>query len=347
MKNTIRIIAASAVLAVVLLSAQSLHCSASPALAASPAAVQTLYEDWSDNKRDRTLPVKIYLPKQIDHPLPVVVFSHGLGGSREAAVYLGNYWAEHGYIGVFMQHPGSDESFWKPTAVLGQTTRQTLMPEFKKTLANPMHALNRAQDVHSIIDKLTELNKTHAQLSGKMDLNAIAIAGHSYGSWTALTASGQNIVTPAGRNISSPDPRVKAAIFLSPTAPKKNQDPDAVFGSIKIPCLHFTGTADSSPVNDTPASDRRVAYDHISNGDQFLVILNDADHMVFNGGRRAVPKQIDSKHHELIEMTTTKFLDAYIKKDSSALQWLRGVGAKNELAGNGTYEYKLAKSPAR
>ena len=144
--------------------------------------------------------------------------------------------------------------------------------------------------------------------------------------------------------MSSPDPRIKAAIYLSPTAPRKGQDPDVVYGSIKIPGLHFTGTEDNSPINDTSASERRSAYDHISKSDQYLVILNGADHMVFNGGRRAVPRDADQKHHEIVEETTTKFLGAYIKEDPTALQWLRGACAKNELAGNGTYEFKIAQA---
>jgi len=343
MKNKIALILTATAILESLNSFANTSWPAGKASAMSIAAVQTVYQDWTDSRRNRTLPVKIYLPQFKGAAFPVVVFSHGLVGSREAAVYLGNYWAERGYVAVFIQHPGSDESFWKPHAVAGITTRESLMPEFKKTVANPMHALNRAQDVHFVIDKLTELNKTDKELAGKMNLNALAIAGHSYGSWTALTASGQNLFTPDGRSMSSADARIKAAIYLSPTPPRKNQDPSAVFSNIKIPGLHFTGTIDSSPVNDTTAGERRVAFDNIVKSDQYLVILEGADHMVFNGGRRAAPKAIDQKHHEIIEETTTKFLDAYLKKDGAALTWLKGAGARDELKGNGTYEFKAAK----
>ena len=41
---------------------------------------------------------------------PVVLFSHGLGGSREGYGYLGSYWAAHGYVAVHLQHIGSDET---------------------------------------------------------------------------------------------------------------------------------------------------------------------------------------------------------------------------------------------
>jgi predicted dienelactone hydrolase len=44
---------------------------------------------------------------------PVVLFSHGLGGSRTGSVFLGEHWAARGYVAVFLQHPGSDDSIWK------------------------------------------------------------------------------------------------------------------------------------------------------------------------------------------------------------------------------------------
>ena len=65
---------------------------------------------WTDASRNREVPVRIYAPdrKHGDGPFPVVVFSHGGGESREAFTYLGTHWAEHGYIAVFLTHPGSD-----------------------------------------------------------------------------------------------------------------------------------------------------------------------------------------------------------------------------------------------
>src|SRR5689334_10887401 len=66
-----------------------------------------------DEKRKRELPVLVYLPAA-KSPAPVVLFSHGLGGSRAGPAYLGKHWASRGYVAVFLQHPGSDESVWKP-----------------------------------------------------------------------------------------------------------------------------------------------------------------------------------------------------------------------------------------
>src|SRR5690606_947506 len=40
--------------------------------------------------------------------LPVVVFSHGLGGSREGYRYIAEHLCSHGYIVILPSHAGSD-----------------------------------------------------------------------------------------------------------------------------------------------------------------------------------------------------------------------------------------------
>ncbi len=306
--------------------------------------VSTKYDQWNDQNRNRDIPVKYYIPAPQTEPYPVVIFSHGLGGSREAAVYFGDYLSKHGYLGVFIQHPGSDESFWKSDFDINKegVDRTKLLARFKKQVINPMHAVNRANDVHFVVDMLEKVNTSDPVLKGKLDLNKLAIAGHSYGSWTALTASGQRVVTRFGKEISSVEPRIKAAIYLSPTPPKKNLDPTLVYGQIQIPGLHFTGTQDNSPVNDTKAEDRRTAFDNISKSDQYLVILDGADHMVFGAGRaRKRIKPEDAKHQEIVKETSLHFLDAYLKGDVEAKEWLKSQ-AVSYIKPYGTYELKAA-----
>ena len=42
-----------------------------------------------DIKRDRNLPIRVYLP-EANESAPVILFSHGLGGSCDNNPYLGN-----------------------------------------------------------------------------------------------------------------------------------------------------------------------------------------------------------------------------------------------------------------
>ncbi len=299
------------------------------------------YQEWNDATRDRVIPVKLYVPREQTGPLPVVIFSHGLGGSREAASYLGNYWALHGYIAVFVQHPGSDESFWKPGLDLRNTSKSQLMGKFRQTLTNPAHAVNRGNDVHFILDYLEKLNDSDPNLKGKFNLKEIAIAGHSFGSWTALTASGQRFFSQGRQGFSSADSRIKAAIYLSPTPPRKGADAAQVYGAIQIPGIHFTGTLDASPVNNTTAEERRIAFDSIVKSDQYLIILDGADHGVFGGRKRLMAKPADQKFQEITEKVSTAFLDAYLKHDAKARQWLTKT-APGFLKPFGSYETKKA-----
>jgi predicted dienelactone hydrolase len=65
-----------------------------------------------DAARHRDIPLRVYLPGQ-SRPAPLILFSHGLGGSRAGSKFLGEHWAARGYVAVFLQHPGSDDSVWK------------------------------------------------------------------------------------------------------------------------------------------------------------------------------------------------------------------------------------------
>src|ERR1051325_6730647 len=72
-----------------------------------------LRETWRDAARDRTGPVKIFVPRDaVRHP--VIVFSHGLGATREAYEYLGNAWARAGFVTVCLQHAGTDAGIYRP-----------------------------------------------------------------------------------------------------------------------------------------------------------------------------------------------------------------------------------------
>ncbi len=65
-----------------------------------------------DGTRERKVPVRVYLPTGAA-PAPVVLWSHGLGGSRDNSAYLGRHWSARGFVVVAMQHAGSDESVWQ------------------------------------------------------------------------------------------------------------------------------------------------------------------------------------------------------------------------------------------
>ena len=66
-----------------------------PALGAANAAGSFVIEKgvFHDKDRSRDVPYKLYRPDPLTGRYPIVIFSHGLGGSVEAAVYLGEHLA--------------------------------------------------------------------------------------------------------------------------------------------------------------------------------------------------------------------------------------------------------------
>jgi predicted dienelactone hydrolase len=302
-----------------------------------PHEVGKAHYDWTDGARQRAVPVTVYAPQGGDGPFPVILFSHGLGGSRDGYEYLGRYWASYGYVVVHVQHLGSDEEVWqgKERARVGQALRQAAR--------NPRVAADRPADLRFVLDKLAALgNGGEPALTGRLDLDRVGVAGHSFGAWTTLAVAGQVAVLPNGREVSFADKRVKAAIAMSAPAPRRKADASVVFRNVKIPLFHMTGTKDDSPIGETPAAERRVPFDHIEGADQYLVTFRGGDHMVFSGRpREAKGGEKDAQLQSLVKMGSIAFWDAYLKDEAEAKAWLSRGGFAGVLGEDGVFEKKM------
>lgn len=301
--------------------------------APGPHQVQVLYQDWQDQSRKRLVPVKIYFPEN-KGPCPVTVFSHGLGGTRETYEYLGRHWASHGYISVHVQHQGSDDEVWKDSKQPMQDLRAAVM--------DPRNSVNRPADVSFALDQLLKMNQESGPWSQRIDAEKIGVAGHSFGAYTALAIVGQVYFGPLNREITFTDPRFKAAIVISPPVGGAKSDPNRAYGQVRVPTLLLTGTKDTSPIDPkTSAVDRRLPYDHINGPDKYLLILTDADHMVFAGQRLHKNVSTDPRHQDLVRMVTIAFWEAYLRSDPLARSWLAGEGCAGVMNPEGLWEKKV------
>lgn len=303
-------------------------------VAPGPLEVDARNLDWRDEARGRDVPVRVYSPKTGDGPFPVIVFSHGLGGTREGYRHLGTHWASHGYVCVHLQHAGSDDSVWR-----GKTNRMQAMRDATKNVDN---ALNRYGDVRFAIDQIFQARE-EAWLKGKLDLHNIGMAGHSFGAHTTQVVVGQGAGLAAGRLLQAHDTRISAAIIMSPNPPNRG-DSARLFASIRIPCLHMTGTKDSSIVTDTTPEQRRIPFDHIPGPDNYLVTFRDGNHMVFSDRIALIADPRDEKLRAYILASTTAFWDAFLKKDEAAKKWLvEADGFEKALGADGVFERKPEK----
>jgi predicted dienelactone hydrolase len=284
-----------------------------------------------DAKRQRDLPVRIYLPSG-KSPAPVVLFSHGLGGSRKGNAYLGNHWAARGYVAVFLQHPGSDTSVWQgkpPAERMGAMQRAAGLENF----------LLRAKDVPAVLDQLERWNKTagHA-LAGRLDLTRVGMSGHSFGAVTTQAVAGQTFLR--GR-LSYTERRIKAAVAFSPSAPRRDRGAKQSFANVKIPWMLMTGTKDVALIGDADLASRLAVYPALPPGGKYELVLYRAEHSAF--ADRALPGDTERRnpnHHRAVLALSTAFWDAWLRGDAAARAWLDGDGPRSVLEKNDRWQRK-------
>ena len=244
--------------------------------------------DWFDSQRQRRVPAKLYLPatEATVGSVPLVVFSHGIGGSRDGYSYLGRYFAAHGFASLHVQHVGSDRQLWSGnpfalTARLGAAAQDS-------------EALHRVQDLRYSLDKVLA-----AQEGALFDTRRIAAAGHSYGANTAMLIAGAQVEQPGGK-LSLRDPRISAAILISAPPFYGMGDPDEILSRIDIPTLHITATEDviQIPGYASGLKDRMDIFKATGSeraAPKVLAVFKDGSHSIFTdrmatGGRSLNPR---------------------------------------------------------
>ena len=281
------------------------------------APVRVLDREVVDASRSRTLPIRLYLPDKGLDPRPVVLFSHGLGGSRENNPYLGQHWASRGYVVVVVQHPGSDESVWRDVAP-GQ--RRAALAD----AASARSFLDRVRDVPAVLDQLGKWNATPGdRLSGQLDLARVGMSGHSFGAVTTQAVSGQRFLGSARFT----DPRIDAALALSPSSPRRGSA-EAAFGEVTLPWLLMTGTRDVAPIGGITLEGRYAVYPALPPRGKYELVLDGAEHSAF--GDRALPGDAaprNPNHHRAILALSTAFWDAWLRDDPAARAWLDDAAA--------------------
>jgi len=300
--------------------------------AAGPFDVRIDKGEWQDAARLRSVPYKIYRPENLtDEIYPVVIWSHGLGGLRDGAGFLGRYLASHGYIHVHIQHDGTDDSLWRgKPGHPWENIRATPVPwETVK---------NRYLDATFAVDCLEDMNKDDPFYKGKLDFERLGMSGHSFGALTTQVMCGQLAGREDPEDLS--DMRFKAGILYSPVPAFRHQlGGKDVYESIDRPLLHMTGSEDASPVEGFGAERRVEVFEGAGHPDQHLFFLNGADHMVYNGSRGQLESYDDiGAHQEMICLAARAWWECWLNNDAAARAWLFEGGANAWIGDRGYYK---------
>lgn len=219
----------------------------------------------ADRNRDVELTID-YPTRGGSHPL--IVLSPGFGGSHRGYVGLSTYWAGNNYVVIRVNHADAVANVQNAEDVWAKAT--------------PADWKNRVRDVTFILDSIPALIKSFPELEGKIDETKIAVAGHSYGSHTAMLLAGAKTF-PGG--VSYADPRVKAIVALSPQGPSDQRGfTNESWAELKVPTLFMTGTMDQGAVESETPEWRAESFRLSPAGDKWLVTLEGAGRITFAGG---------------------------------------------------------------
>jgi predicted dienelactone hydrolase len=268
---------------------------------------------WYDAARNRAIPVRIYIPPNAVKA-PVIVFSHGIGGSIECCSYLAKAWAPHGFICVFIQHPGSDENIWKG--------KIRILNEFKESFKHNQNSRTRAEDLRFAIDCLEQIAADDKTFADRIDLTRIGVGGYDLGALASMLAAGQ--VPPDG-GVSLHDKRIKAVLAMSPPVRWTNMSFKEIYKPVSAPTLFITGTEDDGIIGPTKAVHRRIPFDAMT-GERYLITLQGGDHRIYGGRIFTLTARNDEKFQAAIVRSSTVFWYASLKGDAASAQMMQSSG---------------------
>ncbi len=298
--------------------AAALAVAVAPLQADLPATYSVQEFDWLDASRHRVVPVRLYLPLSaaVGHPVPLVVFSHGIGGSRRGYSYLGQHWASQGYASLHLQHVGSDRSLWAGNPLA--------LPVRLQAAAQESEATARVHDLSFALDQLLS-----SPLAGQIDARRIVAAGHSYGANTTLLAVGARVERD-GQPLNLRDPRLKAAIVISAPPFYGEAAPERILGAIQVPSLHITATEDiiRVPGYFSPAADRVAVFEATGGPAKTLAVFEGGSHSIFTdrGGTGGVA--LNPQVKAATQALSMAFLGSVFGGDVAGLrQWAQRYGS--------------------
>jgi predicted dienelactone hydrolase len=219
------------------------------------------------------------------HPLPVVVFSHGLYTCATQSRFITRAIADAGY---FVVAPNHEDAVCGFSVGLFALSRLPGKPAMFWTDADYR---DRADDIRAVVAALPN----DPRFSGQVDMARLALAGHSLGGYTVLGLAGAwPSWTLAG---------VKAVLAFAPYAMPFSRSEG--FRHLGVPVMFQAGGFD-------PAFRRSVqrAYEE-SPFPKYYVEIDNAWHLAWT--------DVGGMHRHEIIAKAIAFLDMYVKRPSAAV----------------------------
>ncbi|HEY0238355.1 MAG TPA: chlorophyllase [Friedmanniella sp.] len=270
-------------------------------------------------ERGDDLQVRVTAPA-VGTGLPIIVLAHGFGLAMDSYDPLVDFWAANGFVVV--------QPTFLDSLTLGLTP------------ADPRHATiwrSRVDDLEHVIDELDAVVAAVPGLADRVDLDRLAVAGHSWGGQSVGMLLGARVIGADGSpGADATDARVKAGVLLATTGlggadltafAQENfafMSPD--FDRLTTPTLVVAGDRDQSLLS-TRGPDWFTDVYRQSPGARSLLTVLGGEHSLggIHAYRSADTTDEDPARVDVVRRITTAFLQQTLDVDSSA--WERATAA--------------------
>lgn len=310
-----------------------------PGAEAGPFEVATVERmDLADPDQGRTIATRAYYPAKPGR-YPVIIFSHGFGGSLVIFGNTGKVWASHGYVVLHPTHadslammdptvPAADADIMRRyrAARTGPTGAPdpALAKAFVKVLDDPFFINNRLRDVSYLMHALkTPKAGLAPAVLDRADLSKVGMSGHSFGAYTTLVIAG-SALTPLA---AAPVPTgFSGFLSMSGQGPGRMWLTDDSFRTIVKPFMATTGTRDFGAAGETPPW-RLKPYDLSPPGRKYAVVVDGFRHSDFDpapGDPEMGARGAQLRKYQL------EFWDSVLKSDAAAQAALANQAAASK-----------------
>jgi predicted dienelactone hydrolase len=270
-------------------------------------------------------------------PEGFVVFCHGLGSNGGEYAELSRHWAAHGYLVIHPTFPDAIDAVARREPQLGldpeaDLSGWTALPHVRarmhEILHDPKSWMARLAIVGDLMDRLPGIFE--ATCAARAAALPGAIAGHSFGAYTAQLLAGAEIDLPDAAARRFADPRFRAAILLSAQGRDQQGLRDGSWDRMDGPVLTVTGTRDQG----AKGGDWRwksEPFERAPPGGKVLMVLDEADHFLGGFAPRGPGADVPAQR-EALRQVSLAFLDAELRGRTAARDWLAAVG--DRIAGH-------------
>jgi len=287
-----------------------------------------------DAARGKDLAYKVSYPEG-DGPYPLIVFSHGFGGNKDAFSTIARHWAGHGYVVIQPTHAdGLGRRDGDRTAGGGRPGRLGA-GGLLTGLNDPDRIADRVADLVLILDSLAEIEKAARGLEGRIDAKRIGVGGHSFGAYTAMLIGGVTVDLGGEQGRSFRDGRVTCILPISAQGTGQQGLTDASWAGLTIPMMTITGTRDQG-VGGQGVEWKKEPYSFSPPGSKYLVVIDGANHLSFGGGLGLRGSGVT----DVVKLTSTLFWDAFLKNSEPARASLQSDELPKDAGGSYSFERK-------